>query len=365
VPVERTLGAAALLLILGHGSMARAYDVTDWISIGGIVATGGQCQFVSDDDGNACRAAAPLQTEVSWHPNETDEMFLKLGIAGGDGLNDVSPFALASWAADLRDDVRDINGRYDYLLNAWYAHSFELTKGVGLRVTGGIIDATDYLDDNAYSNDEYTQFMSEALVNGPQSFLPSYDVGGALELDVGRWSARGVVMNIGENDDGNSFTFWGTQLGYRAETPWGEGNYRLLFVGASRDFLNPGGTGEERRFAVALSFDQQLGETFGAWLRCGWQDDTAAIGYDSIYSGGINIRGRAWGRSDDEIGLAYGFLHGGNEDLRSTHVAEVYYRFAINDYFALTADAQYMHDSVRSDTDPSGFIVGLRGTFEF
>ena len=81
-------------------------------------------------------------------------------------------------AADLQNNVRDINGRYDYLLNAWYARSFELPKGIGLRVTGGIIDSTDFLDDNAYSNDEYTQFMNEALVNGPQSFPLSYDVGG-------------------------------------------------------------------------------------------------------------------------------------------------------------------------------------------
>jgi porin len=302
---------------------------------------------------------------VSWHPNESDEVFVKLGFAGGNGLNAVSPFALAPWVADLQKDVRDINGRYDHLLNLWYAHSFKLPKGINLRMTGGIIDSTDYLDDNAYSNDEYTQFMNEALVNGPQSFLPSYDLGAALELDLGRWSARGVLMNIGENDDGNSFTFWGTQLGYRAETPWGEGNYRLFVVGASRDFLDPTGTREEGRFAVGLSFDQQLGETFGAYLRFGWQDDSAVVTYDSIYSGGINIRGQAWGRPQDEIGVGYGYLPGGNEDLRSTHVAEVYYRVAIAEHFALTADAQYVRDNVRFADGPSGFILGLRGTFEF
>jgi porin len=354
-----------LLALLGSGPSAQAYDLTDWLSVGGVVAVAGQCQFVSQDADDACRGAAPVQTEVSWRPTESDEVFLKLGFAGGDGMNDVSPFALASWAADLQDDVRNINGRYDYLLNAWYARSFELPKGIGLRVTGGIIDSTDFLDDNAYSNDEYTQFMNEALVNGPQSFLPSYDVGGALELSVGSWSARGVVMNIGENDDGNSFTFWGTQLGYRAETPWGEGNYRLLLVGGSRDFLDPGGTSLERRLAVGLSFDQQLGETFGAWLRLGWQDDKVVVTYDSIYSGGINIRGAVWGRPNDEIGLGYGFLPGGNQDLRSTHVAEVYYRVAINEYFALSADVQYMRDDSRFAEGPSGFTLGFRGTFEF
>jgi porin len=362
---EPSLRAAVTLLILGLAPSAQAHDVTDWLSVGGVVALTGQCQLVSDGADDSCRGAAPMQTQVSWHPNETDEVFLKLGFAAGDGLNDVSPFALAPWAADLQNDVRDINGRYGFLLNAWCAHRFELPKGIGLRVTGGIIDSTDYLDDNVYSNDEYTQFMNEALVNGPQSFLPSYDVGGALELEIGSWSARGVVMNLGENDDGNSFMLWGTQLGYRAETPWGEGNYRVLVVGASREFLDPTGTSLERRLAFGLSFDQQLGETFGAWLRFGSQDNDAALINDSIYSGGINIRGAAWRRPNDEIGIGYGYLPGGNEDLSSSHAGEIYYRFAVNEHFALTADVQYMHDSVRSGDDPHGFIVGLRGTFEF
>jgi porin len=364
--VERAL-RAAVLLSLAASDPVQAYDVTDWLSIGSVVAATGQCQFMTDDTGagDACRAAAPFQPEVSLRPTESGELFVKLGFAGGDALNGDSPFALAPWAADLQADVTEINGRYDHVLNAWYAHSFELPGSIGLRVTAGIIDATDYLDDNTYSNDEYTQFMNQALVNGPQTFLPSYDLGGALELSLGSWSARGVAMNLGENDAGNGFDFWGTQLGYRAETRWGEGNYRLFAVGASRDFLDPTGTSLERRLAVGISFDQQLGETFGAWLRFGWQDDGAVVTYDSIYSGGLNIRGAFWGRPDDEIGLGYGYLPGGNEDVISTHVAELYYRVAVNEYFALTADVQYMKDNTRADANPGGFILGLRGTFEF
>ncbi len=53
--------------------------------------------------------------------------------------------------------------------------------------TGGIIDSTDYVDENAYANDEYTQFMNEALVNGPNGFAPSYDIGGAVEWEIGIW----------------------------------------------------------------------------------------------------------------------------------------------------------------------------------
>lgn len=78
--------------------------------------------------------------------------------------------------------MKDFNGHSrDHLLTAWVKHTFNISKDGNLGVTLGLIDATDYLDDNAHANDEFTQFMNEALVNGPNFFLPSYDIGGALE----------------------------------------------------------------------------------------------------------------------------------------------------------------------------------------
>ena len=172
-------------------------------------------------------------------------------------------------------------------------------------------------------------------------------------------------MGVGENDAGNSFGFFGGQVGYHAETRWGEGNYRVLVVGATRDFLDPTGTRQEGRLAAGLSFDQQLGETVGAFLSLGWQDDGAAVTYDAVYSGGINLVGGVWGRPLDNIGLAYGYLSGGNEDVRGTHVAELYYRFVAWEYLAITADVQYMRDDLRIGRGPRGFILGLRFTSEF
>ena len=97
----------------------------------------------------------------------------------------------------------------------------------------------------------------------------------------------------------------------------------------------------------------------------GWQDDSASIDYKALYSGGINILGHPWGRPDDNIGIAYGYLDGGNQDVRNTQVAEIYYRFVVNEIFAVTADAQYMEDNLRTSPSPKGFILGLRATAEF
>jgi hypothetical protein len=362
----RMLVTGSVLMTLA--APAPAFDVNDQLSIGGVIAGSVQCQRLSEKAGadNECDHAVPLQPEVSFRPTGSDELFVKAGFASGNGLNGKSPFALSPWAADLHDDVKDINGSSrDYLLTAWYRHSFALRQDSTLDASIGIIDATDYLDDNAYSNDEYTQFMNEALVNGPNAFLPSYDRGAALVWNTGPWSLRGVVMKVNENDDGNDYNFYGAQLGYTLQTGLGEGNYRVLVDRTSKDFLDGEGTSDHKRESIVFSFDQQLGNVVGAFLRIGWQDDSAAVNYDAIWSGGIDINGSPWRRTDDNIGLGYAYLNGGNLDIRQSQVAEAYYRFVINSYMALSADIQYMIDEVKNQENPAGLIYGMRLTAEF
>ena len=340
------------------------YDITDKFSIGGVLSGAYQYQWVDGDDDKG-RGALPFQAELSFRPTERDEILAKFGFAAGNGINGVTNFNLAPWAADLEDDVKEINGRHrDYLLTAWYKHTFEFGCNNALGLTGGIIDATDYIDENAYANDEYTQFMNEALVNGPNGFFPSYDIGGAVEWEIGNWAIRGVGMNVGENDDGNNHNFFAAQIGYKANTSWGEGNYRLIVDGTCEAFLDKNGN-KENLFCAILSFDQALGEILGAWIRFGWQDDKALINCGALYSGGLNITGKWYGREDDNIGIGYAYLNG-KYDFDYMQVAEVYWRFVLNDYFAITADLQYMKDKYNTDQDKvDEFMGGVRMTAEF
>jgi porin len=349
-------------------TQSLAYDINEQVTIGGILAGAIQCQNLSDAPGfsNTCESAVPFQPEVSIRPTEDDEVFFKLGFAAGNGLNDKSPFKIPPWAADLEDEVKNINGRNrDYLLTAWYQHTFSFADNHQLGTTFGIIDATDYLDENAYANDEYTQFLNSALTNGPNVFLPSYDLGVALQWDNGPWSLRGVLMDIGENDDGNNYSFYGLQAGYSVNNKLGAGNYRIVIVGTSEDFLDPTGTQLHNRTGILLSFDQEFGQVVGGWIRFDWQSDDAALDYNTVYSGGIDIKGKAWGRNADNIGLGYAYLDGGNLDIEKSQVAEAYYRWQLSEVFGLTADVQYMQDDYKTGSGPRGWIVGLRATAEF
>lgn len=357
---------AALLLLASAG--AQAIDLTDRVSLGGVLAGAIQCQSLSDSGGadDTCEGALPIQPEIRFRPTANDELFVKLGFTTGNGLNPVTPFQISSWSADMAEDLTDINGSgRDYLLTAWYRHRFRLAPDNVLGITLGIIDATEYIDENAYANDPYTQFMNAALTNGPNVFVPSYDLGVAMTWDIANGFLHAVVMDVSQNIVGNEYTFYGIEAGYRLETPLGEGNYRILLDGTSNDFLDAQGASKARHHFVILSLDQELGDTLGVFMRLGRQDDTPRINYRTIYSGGLDFRGAAWGRDADNVGLGFAWLEGGNQAIRRTQIAEGYYRYVHNDFLSLTADVQYLHDSLKQGGGARGFLYGIRVTVEF
>jgi len=367
--IPRLIFTAAGLLALLWQTLCPAMDITDKLSFNGVLAGGYQYQQLNDIPGfiDTGRGAVPFQPEISYRPTARDEIHFKFGFAAGNGLNDgTSPFAVPPWGADLQDDVRNINGRNrDYLLTAWYQHDFALGADQSLALTGGLIDTTDYLGGNAYASDEYNQFMNAALVNAPNALYPSYDIGGVAEWTIDRFTFTGLVMQVGRNDDGLSYLYYGFQVGATVETRLGEGHYRLTLNSTSKDFPEPSGTDLASVRGGILSFDQQLGQILGAWIRLGWQTDNAAVDFANLYSGGVNIEGSLWNRAGDNIGIGYALLNGGNQNIDSYQVLEAYLRLALTDIFAVTFDLQSLKEKVETGVSPAGLIYGLRLTAEF
>jgi porin len=360
---------------------AQGYEVTDRFSANGLAAAAGQCQFLagnaSDDD--ACRGAVPLGLQLDYKLTEQDLLNARLALVAGNGLNPVSPFQAATWAADLQDDVRDINGRgRDYLLTAWYQHNFTISPDMRLQATVGLIDSSAYLDTNLYSNDEYTQFMNSALVNNPGLLLPAYDRGLALTWGTGAWVVNAVYMNVGKTDEEvsdaselnsvdlpDNYDYLGVEAGYTLATPLGSGNYRVMYLHTSNDFINADATQAENLSGVLLSFDQSLGDSLGAFIRFGSQSERASVRYRSIYSGGLDISGNLWSRARDNVGVGVAYLQGGNRSIDFSWIAESYYRMVFHEHLAVTADLQYMRDVELDGSGPEGFILGLRAVTAF
>ena len=99
---RRPWGPGCLALVVASAA-ANASDVNDKLELNGLIASAYQSQHVigSADADNACRSGLALQPELAYAPIAEGLVFVKLGFGLGNGLNNVSPFELAPWAADL------------------------------------------------------------------------------------------------------------------------------------------------------------------------------------------------------------------------------------------------------------------------
>lgn len=356
----------AVFFTLSAPFLTYAYDINDKFSLEGTLT--GVYQYGNwnaEDVDDTDRGAAVLDLGANFHPTDIDEFQVTLSFAAGNALNDKAPFSLVPYADDLEDDLKNINGRNrDYLLEAWYKHTFTLSENTSLGITGGIIDSTAYIDDNKFANCECSQFMNEAFVNHKNVNLPSYDLGGVIELDISNVSIRGLAMNTNyeaDVDTWENYNYFALQLGYTVDTSLGEGNYRVLGFTTNKKFLNCDGTDYENLYGFGISADQELGEIVGVFTRLGWQDDSAEIDYDAIYSGGLNFNGKLWGREQDNAGIGYAYLNGADEgDIDNTHSFEAYAKFQVTTFSDITLDIQYMADNYRQADDIDGFIYGVR-----
>ena len=79
-------------------------------------------------------------------------------------MNEVSPFNLSPWGADLHDDVINVSGRgRDYLLTAWYEHVFELDHDNSVDLTLGIIDASTIKHQNNFDHEHQHEAKEDKL----------------------------------------------------------------------------------------------------------------------------------------------------------------------------------------------------------
>ena len=304
--MEKRVVLIALLCITVAIASANvfAYDVTKELSFD--LTISGVYQYVDyndaqgDDDGLARGSIAP-DISINFHPTKLDEFQVTFSFPAGDGLyNNLksgSKFILTPYADDLEDDVKNINERdRDYLLEAWYKHTFDLSNvynGMSLAFTFGIIDSTVYLDQNEFANDEVTQFMNEAFVNNPLLNLPSYDSGAVGELSIGNFYVKALGMNSrikewdpNSNRDDRSYSYFGGELGYNLMTKFGQGHYRITGYETSEDFESMRGPAKEAEdlYGLGISIDQKIGDTYGVFFRYGWQNDDAKVDFDQMYS---------------------------------------------------------------------------------
>lgn len=286
-------------------------------------------------------------------------------------------------------------------------------------LTAGNFSTLDVFDDNSYAKDPRTQFM-----NWGNWTYSSWDYaadargfgwGAALEWYANDWVVRFARMTGPKEPNGLAVDFnlgkhYGDQLEIeRAHRLAGRpGKLRLLawrnraVLAGFRDATryreaNPGADpqtifnvreGEKIKYGVGLNLEQELSANVGLFFR-GMKTDGRTETYaftevDDSLSGGVLVRGAAWQRPDDAIGvallqnflsrdrrryLAAGgvsfFIGDGNLSYRPETILETFYSLQVYRRSWITFDYQHIRNpAYNADRGPVNvFAVRFHAQF--
>ena len=264
-----------------------------------------------------------------------------------------------------------------------------------LVLTAGKLSVQDLFDDNAYSHDPRTQFLNWSLMTyGAWDYAADargYSWGVALEYFDGDWALRGARFMMPKQSNGLAlnpriFQSFGDQielehshtlggqpgklrlLAYRNQADMG--GYRDSIADASASGGTPDlATSREKRvkYGFGVNLEQSLSPSVGVFARASWNNGEAETfaftEIDRSISAGASIKGTAWGRSADSVGVALvkngisgphrdylgdgglGFFLGdGQLRYRSENIFETFYSFGVVKDFWVSLDFQRIFD---------------------
>ena len=307
------------------------------------------------------RAAGIVDLVFDYRPLPRNQFWTRLRWAEGNALNNTPGLVLPPYGGDVEDDVRDINGHErDYLLEAWFRHGVAPAPDSKLDITAGLIDASSYIDLNAFAGDENSQFMNAAFVLNNLASIPAYDPGVALELRSAGWSLNAVTMRTRDEEAG-SYGYYAAEAGFNSKRAIGDGNYRVFVFSTTGDFEDPNKAKSKALRGGGVSLDQYLNEWLGMFARFGYQNHVAPD-YERLFSGGFHLSGTLWNRPADSAGIGIARLQGEDHStLGHTDVLEVYARLVMSDQVDVSFDLQYMKDRRESlSANPRLIAVGTR-----
>jgi high affinity Mn2+ porin len=281
------------------------------------------------------------------------------------------------------------------------------------RVTiyAGKLAVNDLFDTNGYAHDPRNDFMNWSVWEGGAydyaADQKGYSDGIAAELNQKDWAFRaGAFLMPKRSNDRDLETRILQRGGYQAELEeryelFGKsGKLRLLgfvnrgFAGSYREALSVPGvdivqTRKERlKEGLVVNLEQAISDDLGAFARFSFNDGQNEIMSftDIDRSGlvGVSLKGSAWRRPDDTIGLAAvinalssahadflkaggrGILVGdGRLNYATENIMEAYYRIQLAKPLSLTADYQFVaNPAYNRDRGPVS-ILAVRAHLQF
>lgn len=286
-----------------------------------------------------------------------------------------------------------------------------------ITVTVGRFAVGDFFDANAYAKDPRADFMNWAIWSaGAYDFpadLPGFTRGAVIELNRKDWAIRAGAFQVPQQPNSDVLVFNGGGGGVvefeERHSLFGQpGKARIgAFVnrgrtGAYRDAINLAQTIPEtdindamaalrrnqNKYGFYANIEQAVTADLGVFARASWNDGRTEIlsftDIDRSISGGFSLKGSAWGRPADTIGIGAAvnglsaahrnFLAAGGTGLLigdgrlrygRESIIEAYYAFRANDWSAVTLDYQFVANPAYNAARGPASILSMRAHAEF
>jgi carbohydrate-selective porin OprB len=268
------------------------------------------------------------------------------------------------------------------IAQAWYEHSFS-PKDLDLVLTIGKIDPTSYIDDNAYANDETTQFLGDMFKKSPAIEFPDNAFGVRLDFEISDSADMNFVLLDANADweDVLEDPFLAGQITVKPKILDRDGNYRVIVWINDREHAKWNSLKHhEINYGFGFNIDQEVTDTVGVFARYGWQNSKVYLSSEDFsiehaYSLGAQMAGNEWDRKDDVVAIAIGQIIPSDKykDATSrkakteTHV-ETYYNCKIADYLCISPDLQVIFNPYGKDAtngDNTIVVAGIRAQLDF
>ncbi len=322
---------------------------------------------------------------------------LRFGQGAGVGLRPLYTSTPNSTAFEV-SGVSAPDSSFAILAQAWYQLDVPLPVGgfkpysrQRLTFNVGKIDPFIFFDQNAAADDESQRFVNNAFVHNPL-----LDSGGDIGADAYGFTPG---LRVAYANDKDKALTWGVSLGVfgsgaaanfsgsldrplligqiEASTRLIDGlpgNYRFYVWhnGRAEDF--DGTTAAHAGWGISV--DQRVGDALTLFARYG--DRVSGSGpFDRALTLGTEIGGNYWRRAADALGIAAGLLYTGSKYRDATtdgslagyaasgpeRVAELYYRYRLNEHVEFTPDLQWIQRPAGNGKAPDTLVIGLRARF--
>jgi high affinity Mn2+ porin len=277
-----------------------------------------------------------------------------------------------------------------------------------ITISIGKFGAEDFFDDNRYSHDPRTQFLNWSLMYTGAWDYPAntrgYTYGAVIEFNTRYFALR--YGAFGEPSTANGPEIDPHVLNANGHIVQAEERYEIDgHAGALREwgYLNHAHMGNYRlalaempidpnitltesyriKYGFGLSWEQELTKDLGVFVRAGWNDGQseswAFTEIDQTGAVGLSLKGTAWRRPTDEVGVAFvanglsnahrdylaagglGFIIGdGALHYAPEEILETYYNWQPREWLGVTADFQGVNNPAYNQDRGPVAIFGIR-----